>query len=496
MPRPSAGDIVAGISVALVALPQSLAYAEIAGMPPQYGLFASALPPILAALFVSSPYLQTGPVALTALLAFGALEPLAEPESADYIALAALLALLVGVFRIALGLVRLGGVAYLLSEPVLTGFTSAAAVLIMSSQLPKVFDADTDGDGVLADAWQAVTTPSGWQFGALGFAVLTLVFMFGGRRLHRLFPGVLVAVVVGVVVSSAIGYEGSVVGELDGGFISLSFDFPWGDVGDLILPALIIALVGFAEPSSIARTFAAQERLPWNANRETISQGVANLASAASGAFPVGGSFSRSSLNKMAGATSAWAGAVTGTVVLLALPLTPLLESLPNAILGAIVIGAVLKLIRFDSLWLLVSQSLPQALVGAGTFAATLIAAPRVERGVLVGVGLALAVHLIRELKLTTPSSRHGDTLTVSPDGVLWFATVPGVERRIRAELAEHRDLDTVVLDLAGVGRLDLSAAAALRRLCDELSSAEVTVEIINLPDSASPGAADLLRTK
>ena len=496
MPRPSAGDIVAGISVALVALPQSLAYAEIAGMPPQYGLFASALPPILAALFVSSPYLQTGPVALTALLAFGALEPLAEPESADYIALAALLALLVGVFRIALGLVRLGGVAYLLSEPVLTGFTSAAAVLIMSSQLPKVFDADTDGDGVLADAWQAVTTPSGWQFGALGFAVLTLVFMFGGRRLHRLFPGVLVAVVVGVVVSSAIGYEGSVVGELDGGFISLSFDFPWGDVGDLVLPALIIALVGFAEPSSIARTFAAQERLPWNANREMISQGVANLASAASGAFPVGGSFSRSSLNKMAGATSAWAGAVTGTVVLLALPLTPLLESLPNAILGAIVIGAVLKLIRFDSLWLLVSQSLPQALVGAGTFAATLIAAPRVERGVLVGVGLALAVHLIRELKLTTPSSRHGDTLTVSPDGVLWFATVPGVERRIRAELAEHRDLDTVVLDLAGVGRLDLSAAAALRRLCDELSSAEVTVEIINLPDSASPGAADLLRTK
>ncbi len=496
MPRPSAGDIVAGISVALVALPQSLAYAEIAGMPPQYGLFASALPPILAALFVSSPYLQTGPVALTALLAFGALEPLAEPESADYIALAALLALLVGVFRIALGLVRLGGVAYLLSEPVLTGFTSAAAVLIMSSQLPKVFDADTDGDGVLADAWQAVTTPSGWQFGALGFAVLTLVFMFGGRRLHRLFPGVLVAVVVGVVVSSAIGYEGSVVGELDGGFISLSFDFPGGDVGDLILPALIIALVGFAEPSSIARTFAAQERLPWNANREMISQGVANLASAASGAFPVGGSFSRSSLNKMAGATSAWAGAVTGTVVLLALPLTPLLESLPNAILGAIVIGAVLKLIRFDSLWLLVSQSLPQALVGAGTFAATLIAAPRVERGVLVGVGLALAVHLIRELKLTTPSSRHGDTLTVSPDGVLWFATVPGVERRIRAELAEHRDLDTVVLDLAGVGRLDLSAAAALRRLCDELSSAEVTVEIINLPDSASPGAADLLRTK
>ena len=159
MPKPSTGDLVAGISVALVALPQSLAYAEIAGMPPQYGLFASALPPILAALFVSSRYLQTGPVALTALLAFGALEPLSTPGSPEYIALAALLALLVGVFRILLGLLRLGGVAYLLSEPVLTGFTTAAAILILSSQLPKVFDVSTDGDGVLADALEALTSP-------------------------------------------------------------------------------------------------------------------------------------------------------------------------------------------------------------------------------------------------------------------------------------------------------------------------------------------------
>ena len=132
MPKPSMGDVVAGISVALVALPQSLAYAEIAGMPPQYGLFASALPAILAAFFVSSRYLQTGPVALTALLTFGALEPLAEPESPEFITLAAELALLVGVFRVLLGLVRMGGVAYLLSDPVLTGFTTGAAILITS----------------------------------------------------------------------------------------------------------------------------------------------------------------------------------------------------------------------------------------------------------------------------------------------------------------------------------------------------------------------------
>ncbi len=492
MPRPSVGDVVAGISVALVALPQSLAYAEIAGMPPQYGLFASALPPILAAIFVSSRYLQTGPVALTALLAFGALEPLAAPESGQYIELAALLALLVGGFRVALGLMRMGGVAYLLSEPVLTGFTTGAAVLILSSQLPKVFDVATDGDGILPDAWQSLTSPDEWQAGAIGFAVLTLVCMFGGRWLHKLFPGVLVAVIVGVIVSERTDYTGSVVGELDGGFVSLTFDFPWGQVGDLVLPALVIALVGFAEPSSIARTFAAKEREPWDVNREMVSQGVANLAAAISGAFPVGGSFSRSSLNRLAGANSAWAGAITGFFVLLALPLTPLLEALPSAILGAIVVGAVVKLVAVGDLVRLVQRNRLQAAVGIGTLIATLVSAPRVERGVLVGVALALGAHLYRELRVTTPSFRTGDVLTVAPEGVLWFATIPSVERLIRREIAEHPDIASVVLDLGGVGRMDYSAAAALRRIVEEIGNADnrVSFEITNVRQGAARGAS------
>ncbi|MEM9464569.1 MAG: SulP family inorganic anion transporter [Actinomycetota bacterium] len=490
MPKPTAGDLVAGISVALVALPQSLAYAEIAGLPPQYGLFASALPAILAAFFVSSRYLQTGPVALTALLTYGALEPLAEPESADFIALAAELALLVGVFRILLGLLRLGGVAYLLSDPVLTGFTTGAAILITSSQLPKVFDVATDDQGVLADAWQAISSPGDWHWPAVGFSVLTLVAMFGGRRLHALFPGVLVAVIVGVVISSATSYSGSTIGELDGGFVSLSFDFPWDRTGDLILPALVIALVGFAEPSSIARTFAAQEREPWNANQEMVSQGVANLASAVSGAFPVGGSFSRSSLNKLAGARTAWAGAFTGGFVLLALPLTPLLEDLPNAILGAIVVGAVAKLIRLDELIALARANWIQAIVGFGTLTATIFSAPRVERGVVIGVVLALLVHLYRELTITSPFLRVENTLTIAPEGVLWFATIPGVERQIRSHSAEYEELERIVLDLAGVGRLDYSAAAALRRIVEEMREADIEVEIINVRQGAARGAA------
>ena len=489
MPKPTMGDVVAGISVALVALPQSLAYAEIAGMPPQYGLFASAVPPILAALFVSSRYLQTGPVALTALLTFGALEPLAEPASADYIALAAALALLVGVFRVLFGLLRLGGLAYLLSEPVLTGFTTGAAVLILSSQLPRMLDVTPEGDGVLADAFDALMSPGDWELAAIGFALMTLVFMFGGRKLHALFPGVLVAVIVGIVISAAAGYSGSTVGELDGGFVSLNVDFPWDRIGDLVVPALVIALVGFAEPSSIARTFAAQEREPWDANREMVSQGVANIAAAFSGAFPVGGSFSRSSLNKLAGASSAWAGAITGAFVLLALPLTPLLEDLPGAILGAVVLGAVIKLVRLDALFELARVNWVQALVGLGTFAATLVSAPRVERGVLVGVGLALFAHLYRELKVASPFVRVENTLTIAPEGVLWFATVSGLERQIRAHSAQFEELERVVLDLAGVGRLDYTAAAALRRIVEEMRDADIVVEIVNVRQGAARGA-------
>ena len=489
MPKPTMGDVVAGISVALVALPQSLAYAEIAGMPPQYGLFASAVPPILAALFVSSRYLQTGPVALTALLTFGALEPLAEPASADYIALAAALALLVGVFRVLFGLLRLGGLAYLLSEPVLTGFTTGAAVLILSSQLPRMLDVTPEGDGVLADAFDALMSPGEWELAAIGFALMTLVFMFGGRKLHALFPGVLVAVIVGIVISAAAGFSGSTVGELDGGFVSLNVDFPWDRIGDLVVPALVIALVGFAEPSSIARTFAAQEREPWDANREMVSQGVANIAAAFSGAFPVGGSFSRSSLNKLAGASSAWAGAITGAFVLLALPLTPLLEDLPGAILGAIVLGAVIKLVRLDALFELARVNWVQALVGLGTFAATLVSAPRVERGVLVGVGLALFAHLYRELKVASPFVRVDNTLTIAPEGVLWFATVSGLERQIRAHSAQFEELERVVLDLAGVGRLDYTAAAALRRVVEEMRDADIVVEIVNVRQGAARGA-------
>ena len=483
--RPSTGDLIAGVSVALVAVPQSLAYAELAGLPPQYGLYATALPSLLAALFVSSRYLQTGPVALTALLTYGALSAHAVPGEGGYIEKAALLALLVGVMRLLLGIARMGRIAYLLSEPVVTGFTAGAVVVIVASQLPKIFDVDPEGE-VLAAAASALGNPGEWQWPAVAFAAGTAALVVAGRYVHRLFPGVLAAVIVGVVVADAGGYTGSKVGELPGGFIPFRFGFPWSEASGLLLPAAVIALVGFAEPASIARTFAAAERLPWNASREMISQGVANLAAGVSGAFPVGGSFSRSSLNRMAGATSAWSGAVTGAFVLAVLPLLPLIEDLPRAVLGAVVIVAVVRLVDVREMARLPRGSFPQAMVGAGTTLATIALAPRVERGVLVGIGLAVAVHLYREMQVTAPGERDGNTLIVRPKGVMWFATVPQVERVVREELARHHDLASVVVDLGGVGRLDYSGAVSLRRILERLEAGGVTASVEGVPPSAS----------
>lgn len=488
MSRPSSGDLIAGVSVALVAIPQSLAYAELAGLPPQYGLYATALPLLLAAVFVSSRYLQTGPVALTALITFGALSGVAEPGETDYIRSAAMLALLVGLIRLLLGVARMGRVAYLLSEPVVTGFTAGAAVVIMASQLPKIFDVAPDGE-VLAAALRALNQPEEWRWSAIAFAAATVALMLGGRYVHRLFPGVLVAVVGGVVVAVVGGYEGSRVGDLDGGFIPLTLDFGWSAAPGLILPAAVIALVGFAETAAIARTYAAADRLAWNANREMVSQGVANLASAVAGAFPVDGSFSRTSLNRLAGATSNWSGAITGAFVLVVLPLLPLLEDLPTSVLGVIVIVVVLSLIDVREMVRLPRGSFLQALVGAGTTAATIGFAPRVERGVLVGIGLAIAVHLYRELQVAAPGERHGDTLTVRPKGVIWFATVPQLERVVREELAGHLDIASVVVDLTGVGRLDYSGAVTLRRILGRISAGGVKVSVAGIPPSAS-GAA------
>jgi SulP family sulfate permease len=477
-------DGLAGGSVALVLIPQALAYAEIAGVPAHIGLYASALPLIAAAFFASSPYLQTGPTALTALFAFGALSPLAEAGTREYILLASLLALLVGAIRLALGIVRLGSFAYVMSEPVVLGFTAGAAILILATQVPTMLGV-SGTDGILENALDALRAPGDWNLDAVAVSALAVAVVLLGRRLHPLFPGVLVVVVGGVVWSRITGYDGRIVGDLPHRFLDPSLDLPWGRVGSLLVPAAVIAFVGFAEPASIARTLAAQDRQPWNASRDLTAQGVANIVSGLSGSFPIGGSLGRSALNRMAGARTRWSGAFTGLVVLAALPLAFLVEPLPRAVLGAIVAVVIFKLIRLVAIARLWTISPLQMLIASGTLIATLVTAPRIERGVLIGVALSVVTHLYREMDLSLVAAGAGNRVVIAPRGVLWFGTAHKLEGIVVNAIAAHDDVEVLEIDLTGVGRLDYTGAEELRSLCSDIETGGVVVSIVGVPAHA-----------
>lgn len=476
---------MAGISVALVLIPQSLAYAGLAGMPAQHGLYAAALPPIAAALFASSPYLQTGPVAITSLLALGALTPLAAEGSAEYVGLALLLAVVVGIARVAIGVLRLGVVAYLMSQPMLTGFVPAAAILIVASQLPTALGVEDAGDGVLSGAASALAHPDDWEPASIVLSAVVIALVSAGPRLNRLVPAVLIAVVAGIAYRELAGYDGPVVGAIPEGLPALSVDLPWESFGELLLPGIVIAVVGFAEPASIARTFAALERKPWEANREFVSQGAANLISGFSGGFPVGGSFSRSALNRISGARTRLSGAVTGVVVLCFLPFASVLSSLPRAVLAAIVIGAVSGLVRLGPLVRLRRYSWPQLVIATATFALTLALAPHIELAVVIGIGLSVAVHLLRELSLDVESRLEQDALHLHPRGVLWFGNAQILEDAFVQTLADHPQAASLVVHLDGLGRIDLSGALALRRLLDDARAAGLQISVVDVPPRA-----------
>jgi sulfate permease, SulP family len=484
--RISKSDVVAGVSVALILIPQSMAYAELAGLPPHHGLYAATLPLIVAAFLASSPYLQTGPVALTGLLTFGALVPLAPAGTAEFAALAALLALVVGVARILVGLLKAGWLVYLMSHSMMTGFLSAAAILILSSQLPGALGVIAPADlGVLQRAWFAVSDPGLWEGAAIGLSAFTVVTVVVAGRIHPLVPGVLFAAAAGLVFSVVTDYQGVTVGLIPTGLPPLSTDLPWDRLPSLIVPGIVISVIGFAEGVSISRVFASEERQYWDADREFLSKGMANIVAAFTGGLPVGGSLSRTSVNRLAGAKSRWSGLVTGVAVLLFLPFAPTLSALPRAVLSGIVIAAISKLVRPASVLGLWKVSPAQAWVGWATFVATLVMAPQIDRAILFGVALSAVVHLWRELKPYVRSHRAGDTLIVEPSGVLWFGSAPALEDLLFAQLAEESDVKKVVVRCGGLGRIDLTGAYTLREMLQQSERAGIDMTVEDVPEHA-----------
>lgn len=482
LPRPHVGDVIAGVSVAFVLIPQALAYAQLAGMPPQHGLYAAILPPIAAAFFASSPYLQTGPATVSSLLTLGALSVLAVPETPRYVQLAAVLAIVVGVVRVGFGWMRWGWIAYLMSQPVIAGFTSGAAILIIASQIPSALGVSGFAGGIIGRAVTVLLHPEVWEPAAAGLSIVTVLLVVAGRRFHQVFPGVLVAVGVGVLFSTVTRYTGPTLGAIPLGLPPITLALPWSAVPALLLPGIVIALVGFAEPSAIARTYAVQDRKPWSPDKEFVSQGVANLAAGISSGFPVGGSFGRSSVTRLSGARSPWNGAIAGLVVLAFLPFGSVLSPLPQAVLGAVVIAAVGRHLSVGALVHLWRFSIPQAAIGWVTFVLTLALAPRIDQAVIVGMGLAGAVHIWRELRVRVEVAFADGTLSLTPEGVLFFGSAPNLEAALVAALADHPDATRLVLRLERLGRIDYTGAVALQNVIEEGERAGLVVELRNIP--------------
>jgi SulP family sulfate permease len=479
-------DLLAGWSVALVLIPQGMAYAELAGLPAHRGLYAGALPLIIAAFFASSRYLQTGPSALTSLLTFGALSSIAVPGSDEYIGLAALMAVVVGSFRVIIGAIGAGSVSYLLSLPVLRGFTLGASVLIGASQLPALAGITASGSGVLSRAVETISMLSSWEPMALIVSVVTLFLILGGRRIHALFPGVLVAVIAGVAYSHFATYPGPTVGEVPASwFPPLSVDLPWGRLPDLLLSGFIIALVGFAEAATVAQLYAEREKQVWRPNREFISQGAANLVAGVSGGFPVGGSFSRSALAHLAGARTQLAGGITGVALLLLLPLAWMIGPLPKAVLGATVVAGVLKLLNPTPLIEVGKLSPPQAIVGVGTFVLTLVLAPHIEYAVIAGIALSLVVHIWREQYFKVDVDYQKPVLHLRPEGVIWFASTPMFRETLAEAVAAHPEADSLVVHLDRVGRIDLSGAIGLREVANAALSHDMKPSFVGISPHA-----------
>jgi SulP family sulfate permease len=406
--RPTQRDAVASVSIALILVPQAIAYAALAGLPPATGLVAAALPPMVASAFGSSIALQTGPVALTSLLTLGLLADKADVGTEGYIALAGLLAVLIGCVRLVIGGFQAGRIANLMTRPIVVGFTTGAALLIMSSQIPGVFGRTGLDGHVFGRALLAVSEPAQWHLGSLGFAGISAVLVVASARVDRRMPGVLFAVIIGIIVSRSTGYAGPIVGELPTTLPSLQVDLPWASALALLIPASIMALVDFAEPAAIARRYADEDGTTWNPSREFVGQGAANVVSGLSGGYPVGGSFSRSSIGRLAGAQTRWTGVLTGVLVLCFLPFTAVLHDLPKAVLAGIVVVAVYGLFAPMTIAVMWSKRRGDAVVAVITFAMTVGFAPRIDRAIVVAVcGEALLI-VYRKLRDRFVSATDG----------------------------------------------------------------------------------------
>lgn len=487
-PRPSRellrGEFWAGMTVGLMLVPQGVAYAALAGMPLITGMYASLLPMLVAVLWGSSVRLGVGPTALTSLLTGASLVGLAEPGSGHWVELAVWLAILSGLLQALLGVVRFGWLLSLVTSPVLNGFTQAAALLILMSQLPSLLGLTVPWRAFLAQPSLAALDGHAAAFGLGSVALLWLA-----QRWRRSFPAAIVVIALTAVSSWLLGFAahgGAVVGALPQGLPHLYLPGWPGleTLGSLVMPVMVITLVSFLETASSAKVDHSQGGTRWNENQDLIAHGLAKVSSGLCGAFPTSASFSRSALNLYAGAKSGWATLFAFALVLAALLwLVPLLYHVPQSVLAAVVIIAIKGLIKPTTMLHLWRISRVETVTGLLTFAITLLSAPRMYWGVLIGLLVNLSYFLhqrlhprIVEVGLHPDGTLRdrfrwnlaplpADVLALRMDAALDFASATALERRVADALAERPQIHHLCLFAQPINRIDVTGVEAFIRL-------------------------------
>jgi len=502
-PRPTTqllrGEALAAITVAVVMIPQSVAYAGLAGMPLVTGLYATFLPAVASVLFSASTRLSVGPSALSSVLVGASLIGMAQPASASWVALAVWLALLAGGLQLAVGLTRSAWVLNLVSSPVLAGFSQAAALLIIASQLPALIGLE----GPLAELLHGPK----FDYQAMAYGIVSLVLFIAAKRIAPRLPIMLIALAAAGVLAYFTGYSqhGAVVGSLPQGLPMPYWPgWPgWDQFSTLIAPALVLALVSSLEMAASAKIENQRDGKRWDASQDLVGQGVGKLASAFSGAFATSTSFSRSALTLYSGAKTGWATVVASFFVLLVLLfLTPALSHVPKAVLSAVVVAAVSSLFKprvFVDLWRI---DRVEAVAAGVTFAVTILSAPRIYWGVLTGVLFGLSHFLVLrlhpriiEVGLHPDGSLRDRHLWKLPplapqlyalrmDAELDFASASAMERAIAEHLAANPGVRHVCLFAQPINRVDATGVEMFVQLRKLLAERGITLHIsgIKLP--------------
>jgi len=493
-------DLIAGLTVSLVAIPQSLAYAQLAGVPAYYGLYAALIPTIVGALFGSSRQLSTGPVAMTSLLTAASVAPLAAHGSDVFYAYVILVALLSGLFQVLFGVLRAGVLLNFLSHPVLMGFINAAAIIISLSQLPTLLGIPShQSDHFLMDIWQVLTHIDATHELSLVFGLSAIGLLLAFKKLAPRLPGVLITVVALTWVSYATGYAamgGRVVGVVPQGLPNFSVPpLDWKATVALLPASFVIALISFMEAMSSAKVIAIKTRQPWDENKELIGQGLAKIAAAFSHSMPVSGSFSRSALNLAANAQTGLASVASALFVLLTLLFfTGLLYHLPKPVLAAIIMVAVIGLVNFRVMRNAWRASRDDGIAAIVTFISTLAFAPSIQNGILTGILLSLALLLYRMMRphianlglLNDGTLRDARRHSLPPlhpsvgairfDGALRFVNVSYFEDALLKVERENPAVRYILVKCNGINALDASGVDMLFNLVARFKSSGITL--------------------